>query len=47
MILFYLVFKLRLSLAKLDSNLTEIARKIALDKVNKLDDENTKENKDQ
>lgn len=30
MILFYLVFKLRLSLAKLDSNLTEITRKIAI-----------------
>ncbi len=47
MILFYLVFKLRLSLAKLDSNLTEIARKIALDKVSKFDNENPKENKDQ
>jgi len=30
MILFYLVFKLRLYIAKLDSNLTEMARKIAL-----------------
>jgi hypothetical protein len=30
MILFYMVFKLRLSLAKMDSNLTEIVRKIAL-----------------
>ncbi len=30
MVLFYLVFRLRLSIAKLDSNLTEIARKMAL-----------------
>ncbi len=30
MFLFYLVLKLRLSLAKLDANLTEIARTIAL-----------------
>ncbi|MFA6513745.1 MAG: DUF2304 domain-containing protein [Patescibacteria group bacterium] len=30
MLLFYMVFKLRLSIAKMDSNLTEIARKIAL-----------------
>jgi len=35
MILFYLVFKLRLSLAKIDTNLTEIARKIALNEVKK------------
>ncbi len=32
MLLFYLVFKLRLSLAKLDANLTEIARTIAIQK---------------
>ncbi len=32
MLLFYLVFKLRLSLAKLDANLTEIAREIAIKK---------------
>lgn len=32
MFLFYLVFKLRLALAKLDANLTEIARKIAIEK---------------
>jgi hypothetical protein len=30
LILFYMVFKLRLVIAKLDANLTEIARKIAL-----------------
>lgn len=30
MVLFYLVFKLRLAIAKLDANLTEIARKIAI-----------------
>lgn len=34
MILFYLVFRLRLAIAKLDSNLTEIARKIALSEKN-------------
>lgn len=31
-ILFYLVFKLRLSIAKMDSNITKISRKIGLDK---------------
>jgi hypothetical protein len=30
MALFYMVFKLRLALAKMDANLTEIVRKIAL-----------------
>jgi hypothetical protein len=30
LILFYMVFKLRLAIAKMDANLTEIARKIAL-----------------
>ncbi len=34
-ILFYLVFKLRLQFAKLDANLTKIVRHLALDKENK------------
>lgn len=34
--LFYLVFKMRLTIAKLDANLTKIARKIALDNVDKF-----------
>jgi small membrane protein len=42
-ILFYLVFKLHLSLAKTEANLTKIARKIALDlreKEEKINDSN-------
>ena len=35
LVLFYLVFKLRLTIAKMDKNLTEIVRKIALDKKDK------------
>lgn len=32
LILFYLIFRLRLKIEKLDKNITEIARKIALEK---------------
>jgi len=34
-ILFYLVFRLRLNIAKMDKNLTEVVRKVALDKEKK------------
>ena len=42
-ILFYLVFKLRLTIAKMESNITKISRKISLDKS----DEKSKYNREQ
>jgi len=41
LLLFYFVFKMRLNIAKMDKNLTEITRKIALDNVSH-DSENNK-----
>jgi len=35
LVLFYSIFRLRLNLAKMEKNITEIVRKIALDKENK------------
>ena len=35
LVLFYFIFRLRLTLAKLDNQLTELARQIAIDKTNK------------
>ncbi len=34
-VLFFLIFKLRLNIAKMDKNLTEVVRKVALDKNKK------------
>lgn len=35
LILFYFIFRLRLSLAKLDNHLSELTRQIAIDRTNK------------
>lgn len=45
-ILFYLVFKLRLSIAKMESNITKISRKISLDKSEE-ENKNNQEHKNQ
>ncbi|HZJ40980.1 MAG TPA: DUF2304 domain-containing protein [Candidatus Saccharimonadales bacterium] len=44
-ILFYMVFKLRLTLAKMDSNLTSIVRKIALLENSNLDSKSEDQHK--
>ena len=46
LILFYLIFRLRLNLAKLEENITELTRKIALDDNNINNDNKNINNKD-
>ena len=39
LILFYFIFRLRLNLAKLDNQLTELARQVSIDRVKKNENE--------